>query len=238
MKIISWNCNMAFRKKSKAILDLSPDILVVQECEHISKYKEHELISASNQFIWIGENLNKGIGIFSFNEYQIKLSDTYSDRYKYIIPLEVSGDKNFNLFAIWAMPDKMQKATSYIGQIWQSIEYYKDELNKSSVLIGDWNSNQIWDKKRKVGNHTQTVDKLKKQQIQSLYHTIHKVKHGEENDPTLYLTKNIKKPYHIDYCFASTELITEETTVQIGTYEDWIRLSDHMPLIVDNIALS
>lgn len=235
MKIISWNCNMAFRKKWKVILDMNPDILVVQECEHISKYKDYELIPNLNEFIWIGENPNKGIGIFSFNNYQIQLSENYTDAYKYIIPIEVSGERSFTLFGIWAMPDK-KKASSYIGQIWKSLEYYKDQLNKPSLLIGDWNSNQIWDKERKVGNHSQTVQELEKQNICSLYHSINNVNHGEETEPTLYLTKSIEKPYHIDYCFASKELISENTIVKIGSYKNWIKLSDHMPLIVENIA--
>ena len=32
MKIIGWNCNGAFRKKSKQILSMKPDILIVSEC--------------------------------------------------------------------------------------------------------------------------------------------------------------------------------------------------------------
>ena len=33
MRIIAWNCNMAFRKKAQAILAMAPDILVLPECE-------------------------------------------------------------------------------------------------------------------------------------------------------------------------------------------------------------
>ena len=33
MKIISWNCNGAFRKKFSKILDFDADIHVIQECE-------------------------------------------------------------------------------------------------------------------------------------------------------------------------------------------------------------
>lgn len=227
---------MAFRKKWNIILELNPDIIVIQECEHVSKYKEDQLIPNINEFIWIGENKNKGIGIISFNDYHINLSENYSNEYKYIIPIKVSGKKEFNLFGIWAMPDKSNRANSYIGQIWNSIEYYNNDLNEPSLLIGDWNSNQIWDKERKNGNHTQTVQKLSKQNIISFYHSINNVNHGEETEPTFYLTKNIEKPYHLDYCFASKKLITEKTTIKIGQFKDWIKLSDHMPIIIENIA--
>ncbi|HQD10259.1 MAG TPA: hypothetical protein PLQ65_11385, partial [Flavihumibacter sp.] len=38
MKIITWNCNMAFRKKADLMLAQQPDILVVPECEHPDKH--------------------------------------------------------------------------------------------------------------------------------------------------------------------------------------------------------
>jgi len=34
MKVVIWNCNMAFRKKYKVLLEqYDPDIILVQECE-------------------------------------------------------------------------------------------------------------------------------------------------------------------------------------------------------------
>jgi exodeoxyribonuclease-3 len=39
MKIITWNCNMAFRKKADRVLALDPDIIVVPECECADKLK-------------------------------------------------------------------------------------------------------------------------------------------------------------------------------------------------------
>ena len=37
MRLITWNCQGAFRKKVDVILTQKPDILVVQECEHPDK---------------------------------------------------------------------------------------------------------------------------------------------------------------------------------------------------------
>ncbi len=192
-----------------------------------------ELRHNYNQFIWVGDNINKGVGIISFNDYQIKLSDCYTDQFKYIIPLEVTrSDKSvFYLFALWAMPDKV-KAKSYVGQVWGAMKHYKSLISEKSILIGDFNSNQIWDKERKGGNHTHCVDLLASNDIESLYHRQNKEAHGSESTPTIYLLKQMNKPYHLDYCFASQSMITHQTSIEIGDPAIWLERSDHMPLVV------
>jgi len=34
----------------------------------------------------------------------------------------------------------------------------------------------------------------------------------------------------------SEEMIKKETTISIGSFEDWIEWSDHTPLIIDNLG--
>ena len=54
---------------------------------------------------------------------------------------------------------------------------------------------------------------------------------GEEAHPTFYLYKQKDKPYHIDYCFASKDLAERLYDLEIGSYEQWIKYSDHVPMI-------
>ncbi len=228
---------MAFRKKYPKVLDLKPDLLVLQECENELKLKDHLSSLNYNQLIWYGKNPNKGVAVISFNEVNIALNENHNESVEYVVPLKLSiNDKEINLFAIWAMPHEESRARSYVGQIWAAINFYSDLLDKDSMLIGDFNSNAIWDHKRKVGNHTQVIDFLNDKDIYSVYHQLTDTDHGQESHPTLYLTKNIDKPYHMDYCCASKSLFSENTSIEIGVYEDWIKLSDHMPVIIDNIV--
>ena len=227
---------MAFRRKWEYLLPYEPDIMVIQECEHESKYKSKEIIPDYNQFLWVGDNINKGVGIISFNDYKIKISDKYKDRFKYIIPIDVTGpDKStFTLFSLWAMSHKV-RAKSYVGQVWGALKYYNSLLKDDAVLIGDFNSNQIWDTERKKGNHSDCVNLLEKNDIESLYHRQTGELHGSETTPTIYLLKQMHKPYHLDYCFVSQSMISDQTTIEVGDPNIWLERSDHMPLIIQNI---
>ena len=225
---------MAFRKKWPSILKYNPDILVVQECELKDKILASENFPKHEDFIWFGENKNKGIGIISFNGIRIKRSPYHNEDFKFILPVDILNFGSLKLFVIWAMPSKEGNKASYIGQVWKSLNHY-DLSEGNAILIGDWNSNAIWDKERRVGNHTQSIDLLSKFRIFSLYHTLRNEAPGNETEPTLFLLKKQDKPYHLDYCFASESLICNATEIKIGKYSDWIKQSDHMPLIIDNL---
>ena len=139
----------------------------------------------------------------------------------------------FNLFAIWAN-NTSDKANQYVGQIWKALDHYKDLLSdKPSMLIGDFNSNTIWDKPRRLGNHSHVVDKLKEFDIYSCYHNFFGVEQGQEEHSTLYMYRHNDKGYHIDYCFASQYFINELSLVEVGNYTFWKRHSDHVPLMIN-----
>ncbi len=103
MKIITWNCNMAFRKKADIILTHQPDILIVPECEHPDKlFFKHDTPKPTDT-LWFGQNLNKGLGVFSYCDFRFKILDAHNNSFKMVIPIAVFGGQfNFNLFAIWA----------------------------------------------------------------------------------------------------------------------------------------
>ena len=73
MKIIQWNCNMAFRKKNEKVISLKPDILIVCECENKEKLKFGDLTPTPYDFFWYGDNEHKGIGVFSYTDYKFEL---------------------------------------------------------------------------------------------------------------------------------------------------------------------
>lgn len=222
---------MAFRKKAGHILAHKPDILVVSECEHPDKLKFDDSNISPTGVLWFGENKNKGLGIFSYNHFRLMLIKTHNPAMRMIIPILVTGNNyKFTLFAVWANnpadPDGV-----YVEQVWKALHHYKLS-KKNTILAGDFNSNTIWDRKYRIGNHSHVVDLLQQKGISSCYHLHHDQKQGKEAHPTHFLYRHRDKPYHLDYCFASSDLAGKVQSVEIGNYDDWHKYSDHVPVMV------
>ena len=234
MKIVTWNCNMAFRKKASMVLKYRPDILVIPECEHPDKIRLESELPLPHQSLWFGSNQNKGLGIFSFNDFTLKLSPKYNPAFKLIIPVLVRNKElEFSLYAIWAN-NPGDREGQYITQVWKAINYYGRSLRgKNTLLVGDFNSNTIWDKPRREGNHSTVVDHLRKKKIHSVYHHHFSQEQGKEVHQTFYLYRQKARSYHLDYCFASQDILNKLSSVEIGDYETWSPYSDHVPVIVD-----
>ncbi len=224
---------MAFRKKAEFILAYKPDILIIPECEHPDKllFKNGKIKPEST--LWFGQNQNKGLGIFSYRGFELKVLDAYNESFKTIVPITLSkGQLSFNLFAVWANNPKDADG-HYITQVWKAIHHYDTIIsNNKTILIGDFNSNTIWDKPRREGNHSTVVRKLEEKEIFSVYHKHFKQTQGKEKHHTLFMYRHRDKPYHIDYCFASIDMLQHLKSVEIGDYDFWLKYSDHVPLII------
>jgi exonuclease III len=224
---------MAFRKKAGLVLAYKPDILVVPECEHPEKLKFDSNIPAPTDTLWFGSNRNKGLGIFSYGNYRFRLHKTHNPDLRMIIPITVKrSDERFMLYAIWAN-NPADPDGQYVEQVWKAIHHYDKLISKKrTILAGDFNSNTIWDRKYRKGNHSHVVEKLEKKGIQSCYHRHFAQQHGKEMHPTHYLYRHRNRPYHLDYCFVSSDLAEKISSVEIGDYDYWTKFSDHVPVMV------
>jgi exonuclease III len=226
---------MAFRKKIKILDELNPDIAIIQECENEEVLKRKKTNLSYDKFIWYGKNKNKGLGVMAFNGFDIELMD-HNEGFEYILPIRVHKDRTeFILLAVWTQLVNKNIYDSYVVQATRAFIFYNNLLKKENVLIiGDFNSNAIWDNGApKEYNHSQMVVTLAKKNFVSVYHTKYKEDHGKEKIPTLYFTRNKNKPYHVDYFFIKESLLGSVKKFSIGNYEKYINLSDHMPLLLE-----
>ena len=227
MKFVTWNCNGALRKKYTVLDELDADILIIQECEDPS-LSTRAYVEWAGDHLWTGKSKHKGIGVFSKKGITLKKLDWPDEGLQQFLPIRVND--SFNLLAVWAM--QAQSPTyQYIGQFWKYLQLNKVELAESNTVIcGDFNSNVIWDKKRRHWNHGDVVRELSDLGILSMYHQTSGERQGEETQPTLYMHRKLERPYHIDYVFVAKNLLNGGT-LEIGHPDKWLSISDHMPIM-------
>jgi exonuclease III len=246
MKIVTWNCNGALRKKTQHLEDFKADILVIQECEDPAKStKEYQ--DWAGDYLWTGESKNKGIGIFVKNENTIEplnWNDAYhlkvngrrnisqswkTNDLQTFLPCRING--KYTLLGIWTKKNKSPNF-GYIGQLWKYLQIHKNDLAGDNVfLCGDLNSNVFWDEKDRWWNHSDVVAELEEINIHSLYHNYFNEAQGSETRKTLFLYRNPEKSYHIDYFFGSKKLI-KDSMIEVLDIDPWLQYSDHVPLFI------
>ena len=228
MRIVSWNCNLKLAKKFDQVAELKPDILVVQECERLPV----DYFPGAS-FHWLGQSENKGLGVVLFGQ-RTRIASCYDNKLAFFLPLELEG--GVHLLACWAFNHRAATrfGEEFRGSAVDALEHYNDWLNQgqTAMVIGDFNNSVVWDKKNKHSNFANIDTGMKALGLHSAYHTVTGEVFGEEQKPTLFHTKNKDKPYHIDYCYLPESMNCE---VKVGKFDEWIGVSDHMPLIVDVI---
>lgn len=235
MKIVTWNCGGAFRKKCELIeAAYKPDLLVVQECEDPSRstrsYQEW-----AGDYLWVGANKNKGIGVFDRSGVGLTEADWAPGRLELFLPCRLGN--GITLLAVWTKQANSPNFR-YIGQLWKYIQQHGEKLASSqpAVVIGDLNSNKCWDEWDRWWNHSDVVRELSEFGIESFYHRYYNEDQGRESRPTLYHRRKRDKPYHVDYIFGSVGLLSsEESAFEVGEADEWLEQSDHMPLVA-NVA--
>lgn len=227
MRIVTWNCNRGpMATKLPLLARLNPTISVLQECPCPK--------GDDASTLWFGDNPRQGISVQASPGYYISPLPV-REVPRYTIPIQVTGPTSFLLLAVWAKTDLHFR---YVKAVIRAVECYADLIAmQPTIIVGDFNSNKIWDYKRAAHlGHSGLVRNLAVLGLVSAYHAFHGEEHGAESRPTLHLLKKRERPYHIDYCFVPESWVERTKAVDVGSYEEWIRHSDHCPLVVD-IAL-
>ena len=224
MKIVSWNANCKFREKHTEIAKLGADIYVIQECENPETSKNPEYRDFVKNGFWIGDIPFKGLMVFSpDHEIRLELLNWGTQGYRFFLPIRVND--SFTLIGSWACDPYIQEFTDFIHAA-------KKYLGRDTVIIGDLNSNVLFDKnnQRSGKTHSMIVDELRQLGIEDIYHHLTGDEQGKERVPTFYMYRHLDKPFHIDHCFSNPEIIRKMT---IHARWQWLSLSDHLPMEIE-----
>lgn len=226
LKILTWNCHQkSFEEYMRYCNEFEADILVIQEC--VKPPEE------TPNCVWVGKDPNKkGLAVISREGYELTAMPLKQGLPSYYLPVAVKGPIRFNLMAVWtqaASPCYIQGAHKIIDCIQ---DYLLDQYSSDMVIIGDFNSNSIWDRLHGKRSHTAFVQRLKNNHnMASTYHYFYKEEHGKEEVPT-HLWR-YSQPFHIDYCFAPLEWCERIVSVNVSDFEIWKERSDHVPILTE-----
>ena len=234
VRIASWNCAGAFREKVGRALALDADIYVIQEAEPLPRYQALLPERWATHYV-VRDGFPKGVLVLAREGFALRpLPGSAEPKYAHVVPMAVTGPTGFafDLWGVWTL-DASPRETAYVGQAHLALDDMGARIRRGTVMIGDFNSNTIWDRMR-VRHHSLLVERLTAHGLSSAYHRWTGEPQGGETQPTFYLHRSLAKPFHIDHCFTDLEI----TGVEVGTFADWSGLksaggvSDHVPLIV------
>lgn len=229
MRIVTWNACGAYRRKFQKIHALKPDIVIIAEAEQ-AFFKSRNL-----PYVWQGKDPSKkGVGIYALLD-KANLLLAEAPKSKHMMPVILKlADQEFHILVVWS---QKEEGSDYIAGMNKDMPKYKEFLaHPNSFVIGDWNSSVALDEKyggEEVG-HNALVRLLESWGLASAYHHWHDMdKHGDEAHPTFFHTKKLSRPFHIDYLFVPKNVAKKLKSVSVGAPQQWLELSDHMPLIID-----
>ena len=232
MKLLSWNCQMAYRKKQHLIEEFQPDIAIIQECEHTDKIESEKIY----QKLWVGDNEHKGVGIFSYNPaISMELIPFPEQNNRWFIPVKLSN--GMSIMAVWAMYHRGNEVIDNIQPSYRTINAHQALIGEMDCILGDFNDNVIWDKKSKKAfnnsNFAELLALLNSLGFNSVYHELYAEAPGEETRPTHIWRKSYETTYHIDYVFLRNTLFDRVQKYELLDQESWIKVSDHFPMLIE-----
>ena len=226
MRIVTWNCRGGFHRKTEALLGLHPDVAIVQECAPPSKWMH---TCRGWHAIWHGADSPIGVGILAPEGSALSLGAPLTNEIRCFLPAHVQAAASFGILGCWTKQGRPGQR-SYVGQLALALDEYADFLaSQPCLVVGDLNSNAIWDR-GKPWQHLAVTERLRMLRLVSIYHHFFREEHGYERLPTY--RHNTGQPFHLDYCFLPEAWLNHVRTVSVGE-DEWLRLSDHRPLVVD-----
>jgi exodeoxyribonuclease III len=231
LRLITWNCRVGgFRRKAQYVATLRRDILAVQEVEPI----DDATVFAGDTEPTFRDRVGdpnyprRAIGTFSYTDTILRPVDREAPLFSFRRYEATHRGLSFNVVAVWPWQTKSVK-TAY-RQVHEGLVLHARWIGeRPTVVLGDFNANASF----KGKNWPDLAALLSQLGLVSAYHQYFGQEPGQERCPTYFHRCRQDAPFHLDYCFIPRDWVPSVSSVQVGAYADWHKISDHVPLIVD-----
>ena len=223
--IATWNCADGFIRKIPFLDELDADIITVQELRLAGFEQAAPLF---NRAVFQPSSTARGIAVFCRRDWplqRIEYRRRKSDQCYLPVTVETPAGK-VDILASWVKP-----VEDYVRPSQRAFRaFFKASTSPHKLVLGDLNQNRIFDENRRLGLFKKTEAIMARNGMRSLYHETTGEDFGAETRPTHFLTYNFKRPYHLDYIYASHALKTR--AFSLFPENPWAteRRSDHLPM--------
>jgi exodeoxyribonuclease III len=230
MRFMTWNLCQGTQRKFPLVAQHDVDVAVLCEASENSPFDADG--TEPKLWAWTGDVAYKGLAISGLTTGGLAAPSTdVTGKHSIAATL----DNGIGVLAIWTCP---AKGSSYARELHLAINAHTDFLlSRPCIIAGDFNLDANL---HQVTELRDAIAKLDALGYRSVYHSHFDVDFGHEPDATHYWLRKQDNRFHLDYVFASNELLERVTAVTVGTYEDWVQArddhkghSDHVPIIVD-----
>jgi hypothetical protein len=229
LRILSWNCAGHIARKTAAMTNAKPDILVLSEAEEDAAEYFGAAVTGS---AWRGRLGHRGVSVIAFNGWSIEPSNVDVPERLFLPVIARKDEARLNFIGAC-----VQKTTDYVSPTLTALEHLADVIcDAPTILTGDFNQSVVFDKRRGPARKFATVvDRISELGLRSAWHSFTGEEMGAESKPTLYSQwrDHPRSRFHIDYTFVSEEF--EVVDVEIGSFQAFTapKISDHVPLKLD-----
>ena len=225
---------MALRHKFEALLALRPDVAIIQECAEPDGDAGRGWRPACRDADWIGFNAEKGLGIFTFGDLTLRRHPSYTERFSLYLPVEIEGPCRFNLLGVW-VADPRRIPPGATNEPTAATGYYRPFLGAApSVVAGDFNRlPQQMSARSKASPGASVVEMLAEAGLENAATLMSDASGQDALRRTHYHQRHFSRGFVVDYLFVPAAERTRLTAFEVGDPHDWLRWSDHVPLVAE-----
>ena len=226
---------MRLHDKVEPLRALRPDVAVVPECACPEVLLRRALELDATDFAWEGANPRKGLAVLAFGSWRLRKDRAHRPRVGTTLPVHLSGPAAVRLLAVWALPRWGHRPWGAPPEpLPEGIDRLASFLASGPAIVaGDFNRTLV----ARRGNGTLAPSalarRLEARGFVSAYHLDRRVARWQEREPTLFLHRRLPGRHHVDHVFLDAGTAADLRGVEVGGGPDWIRSSDHAPLIVE-----